>query len=77
MAPDSNDSLPDFPEDHDWNPSRGPRGHLIRPIHLSAIVATTNAQSALLHDLPKDTDMLDPEATTADTQSVASQSTAG
>jgi len=35
MAPDSNDSLPDFPEDRDWNPSRGPRGHLIRPIHFT------------------------------------------
>jgi len=77
MAPNSNDLLPDFPEDHDWTPSCSPQGHLIWPIHLSAMVSTADTQLAPSHDLPKDTEMFNTKATTADALLVALQLTAG
>ena len=82
VAPITNDTLPDFTEDCEWNPRRGPRGHFSHPIFMSTSEATANASPALTDDTatlsvpvtPEDTDMADPGATTANASMVTPQS---
>jgi len=50
VAPHPNDSLVDYPEDHDWTPHRGPHGHFHPPPEASATDATANASTAPAED---------------------------
>ena len=76
VAPTKDDSLPDFPVDHNWTPNRGPKGRLTYLSSLSVMGATATASLALstshnklplflIHSNSIDTDMTSNEEATA------------
>ena len=78
VTPTKDDSLPDFPADHDWMPNRGPKGRLTYLSSSSVTGATATASPApstshnklplfSIHSDPIDADMTSNEEATAST----------